>query len=271
MNRKTAWLMITCAAVAATGCAGLTREEAAEAAAEAALSSEATSLTSNSIEIATDFTIGGAVEDAAAEIRTFVASQLPCARITLEGNRLTIEYGATPGICVYRGQTFMGTHSVTVMRNQMEDVVVMHEWDELRNERVSVSGSATVTWSFADRTRHVTHELVWTRLSDGRSGTGRGDRTQSALPEGIATGFAVDGTRSWTGESGTWTLTIDDVQMRWIDPVPQAGRYTLDTPFGKTVTMSFERVDETRIRVVITNGARSYRFVVSRIGITAEE
>jgi hypothetical protein len=260
------------AAALAFGCeAALTRGEAAEALEEAAIGSEAMSLVGGSVEIYTDFTIGGAVEAAAEELRTFVETQLPCAEVTVSGATLAIEYGARPGTCTYRGQTYAGTHSVTIMRNQMDDVVVTHTWDALRNERVSVTGSAMVTWSFADRTRHVAHELTWTRLSDGRTGVGSGDRTQAALEGGIVEGFRESGERTWEGESGTWTLTIDDVQMRWVDPCPQAGRYVLDTPFEKQATLAFDRVDEDTIHVEISSGARSYGFDVSRLGTTDSE
>ncbi len=252
-----------CGIVAGFGCGTeLTREEAADALEEAQVSSQAEALTSSSVEISTNFTIGGAVEAAAAELQTFIQTQLPCARVTLAGATLTVEYGVLPGSCTYRGQTYHGTHSISVMRNEMSDVVVNHTWSELRNDQVSVTGSATVTWSFSNRTRHVVHELTWTRLSDGRAGTGRGDRTQQPLSGGLIEGFSVDGTRSWDGESGHWALDIDSVEMRWIDPVPQAGTYTLDTPYGASISMTFLRVSPTGIQVTIDNGRRNYQFTV---------
>lgn len=247
------------------GCQALTRSEAAAALEEASLDAEAAALTSGSIEITTDFTIGDAVESAAAEIADFVRTQLPCAEITVEGATLTVEYGANPGMCTYRGQTYGGVHQVTVMRNQMDDVVVSHRWEDFHNDELSVTGTAMVTWSFADQTRHVVHELTWTRQSDGRQGTGSGDRLQRALPEGILTGFQEDGTREWVGEAGTWTLGIDGVQVRWIDAIPQAGSYTLTTPAMKVLSLSFERASSTTITVTITNGMRSYDFDVTTL------
>ena len=134
---------------------------------------------------------------------------------------------------------------------------------------VTVTGTAMVTWSFDDPSRHVVHELTWTRLSDGRQGTGSGDRTQRPLEEGLLTGFSVDGSRTWEGESGTWTLDIDGVEMRWVDAVPQRGSYTLTTPAAKMLSLSFERASATAIGVTITNGARSYDFEV--VTLPAEE
>lgn len=262
-------LAVTALAVAA-GCQALTRAEAAEALEEAEVASQAQALTSSSVEISTNFTIGMAAEDAAMQLRSFVESQLPCAAITVEGATLTIEYGANPGSCVWQGQRYAGVHQISVMRNDMDDVVVSHRWEDFRNDTVSVTGTAMVTWSFEDPSRHVVHELTWTRSSDGRMGTGSGDRVQRPLEGGILTGFSVDGSRSWEGESGLWTLDIDDVEMRWVDAVPQAGLYTLTTPAMKVLSLGFERVDETTIQVVITNGAREYDFDVTTLPAETE-
>lgn len=254
--------LATFALSVAVGCQALTRAEAAEALEEAEVASQAQALTSSSVEISTHFTIGMAAEDAAMELRSFVETQLPCAVITVENATLNIEYGANPGSCVYQGQTYAGVHQISVMRNEMDDVVVSHRWEDFRNQTVSVTGTAMVTWSLADPSRHVVHEMTWTRLSDGRMGTGSGDRIQRPLEGNILTGFSVDGTRSWEGESGTWTLDIDNVEARWVDAVPQAGVYTLTTPALKVLSLGFERVGATTIQVIITNGARSYDFEV---------
>jgi hypothetical protein len=248
----------------------LTLGEATQAVEEATLSSQASTLTSNSIEIATNFTIGQAVQDAAAELREFIATQLPCAEITLEGGTLSVEYGAKPGNCSYNGHNFSGTTTVTISRNDEGNVVVEHTWDDLSNGIVSVTGDATVTWDFDGGTRHVVHTATWTRVSDGRTGTGAGDRTQSLLDGGLAEGIRVDGTRTWDGKSGHWELAIDGVEIRWQDPVPQAGSYVLATPFGKSASLSFLRVDGDTIQVTVTNGRREFKFDVTSLGAVSE-
>lgn len=244
----------------------MTTAEARDALEEASASSEASNVMSSSIEITTDFTIGGAVEKAAGEIKSFVESQLPCAEITLENATLTVEYGAKPGNCTYKGHTFSGKHIVSVSKNDNDDVLVEHTWENLSNGKVSVSGMADVTWSFTNATRHVVHEVTWTRLSDGRTGVGSGDRMQKSLEGGITEGFQEDGSRQWKGQAGQWDLAIEGVQMRWIDPVPQAGKYTLATPKNKVLTLSFARVDEDTIQVTIANGTKQFQFNVSKAG-----
>lgn len=244
----------------------LTLAEAQQAVEESTLSSQAESLQSASVEITTSFTIGQAVENAAAEIRTFIESQLPCAEITLSNATLSVKYGAKPGSCVYKGHTFSGMHSVRVDKNEQAQVLVHHEWTDLSNGKVTLNGSADVTWDFQAKSRHVVHNVTWKRVLDGFSVTGEGDRTQTALAGGLVEGIQVDGTRSWSSVRGEWNLVIDGVEMRWVDPVPQAGSYTLLTPKNKKLGLAFERVDEDTIQVTVSNASRSFSFDVTKAG-----
>lgn len=274
MNRL-ALPLVALLALAVTGCPRddeetMTLAEASEALSEASASTQASELSATSVEITTNFTIGSAVEAAADELRTFIATQLPCAEIAVQAATLSITYGAKAGSCFYRGHQFSGSHTVKVSRNEQAAVVVDHTWSNLSNGVVKVSGTATVTWNLADKTRHVAHELDWTRLSDGRTGKGSGDRTQSALPEGLDTGMRVQGARWWDGPKGHWDLSIQDVELRWADPVPQAGAYVLVNPDAKKLTLSFQRVDEDTIKVTVSSGKRSFDFNVNKATGQAE-
>jgi len=271
MNRAL-YLLALPLAVTLTGCPKereLTAGEAQEAVQQASASSQAENLAAASVDISTNFTIGGALERAADQLKTFVNSQLPCAEVTLAGATLTIEYGVNPGNCLYRGHRFSGTSAVTVGKNAMNEVVVDHVWTGLSNGVVTLDGSARVTWNSSDQTRHVVHDVSWTQIESGRSGRGAGDRTQKPLTGGISEGIQIDGSRSWTGERGTWDLAIDGVQMRWSDPVPQAGSYSLHTPFDKSVSMSFSRVDDDTIKVTVAGPKREFSFTVSKAGAIA--
>jgi hypothetical protein len=271
MNRAR-YLLAVPLAVTLTGCPKereLTAAEAQEALQQASASSQAENLAAASVDISTNFTIGGALEQAANELKAFVNSQLPCADVTLADATLTIEYGVNPGNCLYRGHTFSGTSAVTVSKNAMNEVLVDQVWTQLSNGVVTLDGSAHVSWNFSDQTRHVVHDVTWTQIASGRRGRGTGDRTQKPLAGGITQGIQIDGSRSWTGERGTWDLAIDGVQMRWTDPVPQAGSYSLHTPFDKSVSMSFSRVDEDTIKVTVAGPKRDFSFTVSKAGAIA--
>lgn len=248
----------------------MSQSEAREAIDESTIDSQASALTTNSVEISTNFTMGKAVGEAAAELKTFIETQLPCADIALADATLTVTYGAKPGNCVYRGQKFSGQHIVKVAKNE-DEIVVDHEWKDLSNGVVKVTGTAHVTWDFGDQTRRVEHELTWTRLADGRTGTGTGDRTQRPLAGGVAEGIQIDGTRSWQGAKGKWDLTIEGVQVRWADPVPQAGSYRLASPQNRSLSLAFSRVDDDTIEVKVSSGERSFSFNVSSTGGVADK
>lgn len=242
----------------------LTSAEAQEALDEMQTDTTAQALTSNTVEITTQFTIGDAVEKAASDLRAFIESQLPCASVTASAHTLTVEYGVN-GVCLFHGQSFSGSHTVSITRNDNDQVIVDHTWKNLSNGKVEVDGTAKVTWDFndlKDLTRHVQHDLKWTRLSDGRTGEGTGDRVQKALGGDITTGFTEDGHRAWDGKRGHWDLDISNIEVRWVDPVPQAGSLTLDTPFDKTIAASFDRVNATTIKVTLQGPNRSFDFNV---------
>ena len=267
-------LLALFAAVAVAACnpQGLTLAETMQALDEVAMEGQALTSSNGTVEISTHFTIGQAVEAAADELRAFIESQLPCAEVTRDGAKLTVEYGVNAGNCTFHGQTYSGAHSVEIVSAAQGEVQVHHEWDALNNGLVEVSGSADVTWSAADTSRQVVHALSWTRLRDDKQAIGSGDRTQTPLPAGIIEGIGVEGLREWSSDTGDWTLGIDGVEMRWIDPVPQAGTYELTTPFeGKTATFTFDRVDEDTISVTVESGPNSFSFNVNRAGTVSDQ
>jgi len=128
---------------------GLTRDEAVDALTESSIESQASAVTAAPIEISTNFTIGKAVANAAAELRGFLAAELPCANVTVQGATVTTEWGATGG-CTYKGMTYTGTSSVTLQRTDASTLEVDHTWTDLSNGKIQVSGTAHVTWSAAE-------------------------------------------------------------------------------------------------------------------------
>jgi hypothetical protein len=248
----------------------LTRQEAVDALEESSIESQASAVTSGPVEISTHFTIGSAVDKAAAELRGFLAAEIPCAKITIEGSTITTEWGAAGDNCTYKGLTYSGTSSITIRRTDPQTLQVDHTFSNLSNGKVKVTGTANVTWSGAEHSRHVVHELTWTRLSDNRTGTGSGDRTQTLLypSQGLAGGIRIDGNRHWSGRSGEWDLAITGVEVRLQDPCPQAGKYSLTTPSDKTISLSFSRKSEEVIHVTIAGPKREFSFDVRQAVIS---
>lgn len=261
--------------LALTGCPAtestVTTSEALTAVDESAVASQASNLAEGTIEIATSFTLGGALKDAAAEIKGFIGTELPCATVTLADATLTVTYGTKDAGCLWHGQTITGSHSITVNKDDANAVEVHHVWTDLSNGKVSVSGTADVTWDASAKSRHVVHTLEWTRLSNGQTGTGTGDRTQTALGGDWKNGVSIDGHRTWDGKSGHWDLDIEGVEWRWQDPVPESGSYALTTPQNKDVTLDFERVDADTIHVTLTGTKKTFEFDVTSTGEVAAD
>lgn len=250
-------------------CGALTREDALEALEELEPSSQAQVLSAGAVEIGTNFTIGEGAPSAAEELREFLAAELPCAAVSLSPGQLSIEYGAKPGRCSYRGQRYQGQHVINVSRNDADQVIVDHVWNDLENDSVRIDGTATVSWSRDDQSRRVVHEAEWTRLRDGRHAAGSGDRMQRPLADGWAAGFAVEGEREWLSPSGHWQLDMAAVEMRWADPVPQAGRYTLEAPDSESLSATFTRASDTTVRVAIAGKRRAFDFDVNTASTSA--
>jgi hypothetical protein len=263
-------LFVSFVPVVLLGCKqdALTHQEAVDAMTESSVESQASALTSAPIEISTNFTLGSAVEAAATQLHDFLVAELPCAKVTVSGATVTTDWGAAGSGCTYKGLTYSGESSVTIMRTDSSDIEVDHNWTNFSNGVVEVSGNAQVTWSSASFSRHVVHQLTWTRLSDNRTGTGTGDRTQTLIDpsQGLLGGFRVDGNRHWTGESGTWDLAITGVEIRLQDPVPQAGTYQLTTPSDKVVSLSFARQTPDVIQVTLTAPKTTFSFDVHETG-----
>lgn len=239
----------------------LTQVEFRDAMDEVVLSGEAAGLQDGIVEITTSFTIAGGIQGVLEEVRAFTESQAPCAQVdSPEEGTLRIDFGGLGDKCVYRGRTYAGVVTVSYVVGD-DEVVVTHAYDELTNGRVTLDGNAVVTWS--DRSRNVATDFVFS----GPKGSVdvQSDRTQT-LVGGFGDGISVSGFRNWRTDRGTWTLDIEDVEMRGLDPVPQAGRYTLTNPTDKAMVLSFERVDEDTIAVTIEGPRRSRTFNVTSLG-----
>ena len=228
---------------------------------EIVLTGEAQGLEDGVVEITTSFTIGDGVEAIVEEVRAFAESQAPCSTVeSPERGTLVLDFGVLEDSCEYRGKTYAGVATVSFEVTD-DAVLVTHTYDGITNGRVTLDGDARVTWQ--DRSRRVETDFTFS----GENGTleVNSDRTQTPLG-GLGDGIQVVGTRDWTSARGTWELDIDDVQMRAVDPVPQAGSYSLTTPQEHVLGLAFERIDEDTIEVTMTGGRRDRVFRVTSFG-----
>lgn len=245
---------------------GMTNAEALESLTQALSSGEGESVVTGVVEISTNFTIGSAIEAAVEELRTFLESQVDCSTATVENATLTIDFGTLDDSCVYRGTTYAGTAATTLVRNDEGEVQVEHVWTDLSNGRASVSGTGTVTWSAADLSRRVVHQLDWTK--DSVEWVATGDRTQTLVDAstGIEAGIQIDGVRNWSNDRGDWLLAINSVAFRLEDPIPFSGQYSVTTPDDNVLTITFSEIDDDTIEARLSGTRRDWVFHVSSTG-----
>ena len=51
--------------------------------------------------------------------------------------------------------------------------------------------------------------------------------------------------------------------------MPQAGAWVLQTPFDKTITLEFDRIDDDSIGVTASNGDRTIELQVNQLGVVS--
>ncbi len=237
--------------------------EMREAVAEVAQLGDGFGAQDDIIELTTSFTLGQGAAAVAEEIRDFVHSQVPCSTVTLEPGRVSIDFGDLSDSCVYRGRTYAGVVTVEV-ELPGEGAQVTHTYEGFTGGTVTMDGQSVVRWNQGER--HIVTDLVF--VSDERTIDVQSDRTQTfrRCEEVEAVCVSIEGTREWTSPRGDWEMSIDDVHARSIDPVPEAGRYTVLNPEDQTIEMEFARLDEDTIRVEITGGRRDVTFDVTASG-----
>lgn len=242
--------------------------EAKEAMAQSFSSARGEAATDDVIYVSTDFTLGAAVEAAAEELRAWWASQAPCAEVRVEGATVTVDFGDLSDDCTWNGHTYAGLAAISVDSTTAGQLAVHHAWTGFNNGEITLDGTADVTWTGGeDPSRQIAHDLRW---DDGEGEIiATGDRTMTLVdPDaGLSAGLEINGGRAWESDAGPWDLRIDGVEVRGVDPVPQAGVYTVASPAGKTLSMAFTRIDDDTIEVVLSGlrgGDRVYE--VSRTG-----
>ncbi|MBA3544888.1 MAG: hypothetical protein H0T76_00240 [Nannocystis sp.] len=239
--------------------------EMREALDEVVLAGQGQAVENEIIEITTDFTLGEAAQTIANKLRDALESQIPCSTITAQDNTLTLDFGGLDDTCFYNGHTIAGIITLEITYDAIAgEAVVVHNYQDLTNGVVTLTGTKTVTWD--EQSRHVVSDLMIAR--DGQSVHSTSDRIMTLLDPaaGLAGGIILNGGHHWDNNKGPWDLAIDGVEVRWQDPVPQAGDYTLDTPKGKTIGLGFDRVDDDTIAVTLSSGGKQRVFHVSRSG-----
>jgi hypothetical protein len=282
-----AWVTTAAAAVALAGCQPqgdpMTVAEIGQALSESRDADEAANLISEAVEasndgdvdesiheVQTEYSMGERVAEAAKRWRDVLHEELKCADVEVGIGTVEITYGVRASgldgeACKYG---FTGQHNITIDRvPDAGQIEVTHEWVDLSNQKVTVSGGADVTWDLFHLSRRIQHNLTWHKgtaalpFSDV-TWNATGDRTQTLLDGNIFKGIAIDGIRNWTRSNGEgeWQLDINQVEVEWSLPAPRTGEYVLSAPNGKSVSMAFEHLEGTQtVRITFESGGRGFQ------------
>ncbi|HWB73542.1 MAG TPA: hypothetical protein VG755_01280 [Nannocystaceae bacterium] len=178
-------------------------------------------------------------------MHALIASQLPCSTITTVGeDTLVIDFGTLADECTFRDRTWAGVVTIAYATDG-DAIVATHEFDGITDGKVTIDGSATVTKT--DASRHIVTDFTFDGPERGFSV--KSDRVQTPLAD--EDGVHIDGTRDFTGDRGERHVDIEGVEVRRGDSVPQAGSLAITRDDGRTLTMSFARIDDETIAVTV--------------------
>jgi hypothetical protein len=268
--RKLAYLPLFGLLSATPGCFGnyLTAEEIRQAIDSVVLIGEARQAVDDVTEISTSFTIGDGLEAIVEQVRIFAESQAPCSTVDASTpGVLSIDFGGLDDSCEYNGRTYAGVVTYTFAVNG-DQVDVEHIYEGFTNGEVTLEGKADVTWSGGARQIVTDFEIY----NDDHSIDLNGDRTMTLINEGagLAGGIEINGERRWTGSFGNWDMSIEAVEVRAQDPVPQEGRYELVTPRDILATLAFHRIDEDTIEMIFTGPRNQRVYHINSIGLVED-
>ncbi len=243
------------------GCEALTAGEAAATVAAAKRAWDAEALALATIDLASRVDPGTSPEEAAAEAAAGIAAALPCASTELDGATLTIVFGASAGDCDLEGRTLAGTQAIAYEAGGAGGLRLTHEWDALSDGATEVTGGASSGVGGGAGT--IALDLAWTDLEGGAVATGSAVVSVTPLDGGGAAGFALAGEHSFVDDRGAWTMRVEHAEMRYADPCPESGGADVDTPFGETVALTYERASSIAVAVVAASGRERYHFEIS--------
>lgn len=257
---------------AISGCSeysNLSYSEALEAVDAVILSGEGEGLISEVVEVSTNFSLGIPIEEAAPELVAYLQTEVPCATVSQAGPTITMDFGSIESNCTLNEHAYGGVLTIEITSTLDNAVQALHTWTGLTNGMITIDGSGDVTWAGAGagHTRHVVHQVSWTR-ADGSTVDATGDRLQAlqVASEGLAGGVVVSGVRDWTYSGDPWHVSINDIEIIGFDPVPEYGSYNLTMPSNQEFNVSFERNDDDTIRITVHGNIQSYSFDVTRSG-----
>lgn len=249
----------------------MTVREAVEGLEQVMASGIPSAITSDPIEVSTEFTIGGALEAAADELAAFWQSQAPCSTVTVTLASVDVDYGDLADRCTWRGRSYGGLHSIDVGSTLPEALDLVHGWRAFTDGVHTLDGITNVSWDGASDARRVQTDLRWTDAQGTRTDV-TGDHVYGLVSpaDGLSGGITQQGVRAWETLEGTWLLDMTGIVFRLDDPLPEAGSYQLTNPDGKQLDLAFQRLDDETIQASLSGAVWPLVFDIDKRGGVSE-
>ncbi len=228
----------------------ISAEEALQAVEQALASGKGEALVTAFVELSTQFTLGQPPPDAAAQLGSELAEQLPCALVSVQDQRVTLDLGELG--CSHAGQRYTGLVELDVEVSDEEQAQVNHSWTGLDDGQAQLDGAGLVLWEHHNAQRQLEHELHWADHERVIDASGERDELLLDAEQGLDGGLQVAGLREWNPGDGAWSLQLQAVQLQGADPVPRAGRYLVTTTTGLELTLSFAATDGDVVEVTMS-------------------
>lgn len=250
-------IILALAALGALGCEEglLTRDEARAALNEASLSTQihglVTVVASSGREVG-----AGTREETAQALHTWWSTEVLCGTAGVEGTTVTVLFDE--GGCPWLDRTWTGQLSLEVTSSSGTERSMSVLFTDVGTGLLVVSGTMESQWDLAQDQGTISHSLVW---SDGNNGrVGEGETSLTFAEDGAVA--EIEGLRTWDGDTGAWSLTLDKAHIRGADPVPETGTYTVESPLTESLVLAFERASDRELEVAISGPGHTYHFTV---------
>ncbi len=241
-------------------------EVAREALEQAIASAKGQALSTEIIELGTNFVPGMSVEESLDYLAVWILAQVECAEVSQDQEMIIVDLGTLDNMCDLGGYSYGGIVRLFIMRTTSTEAEVIHNWVGLTDGSTLLDGYANVLWRTSTDVRDVISTVSWTG-DDGVMETHDTLFQEEIEPKlGLDGGIWVKGSRVWTSGQQEWLLEASDLEMMGRDPVPRNGLYRVTSPEGKELRMEFAALDDNTVQVTIDDGASQWSARLSKGG-----
>jgi hypothetical protein len=258
-----------------------------EALDEMAWATRSQMITGELVALATVISPEQSLDKSAVELGTWVQSEWACANPTVDDEVVQLTLPDLSSGCRRRGETLSGEVAITIITNNEFSAEVEFKWNALTDGVVTVDGVAAVIWEHGKPWQTVTQNVdIYVNTTPEKVLTT--EETFSVEPLQDEQGMTLYGTRCWTTDNGTecatsdgqqaclseeidcWSLDFMELEILWMEPIPQEGVHTFVNAQDEHYTFAYDRESEHMVKVTASDGSENYFFEVTTLGGSTE-